>query len=84
MPLKLAILKVCVWFQARMAKLADAADLKSADLYRSWGFKSPSGHHNLNVFNSPSSLQAVLLSGPGGVVEGFKDSTRRCIGDAKP
>jgi hypothetical protein len=30
MPLKLAILKVCVWFQARMAKLADAADLKSA------------------------------------------------------
>jgi hypothetical protein len=28
-----------------MAKLADAADLKSADLNRSWGFKSPSGHH---------------------------------------
>ena len=23
----------------------DTADLKSADLYRSWGFKSPSGHH---------------------------------------
>ncbi len=23
---------------------ADAADLKSADLHRSWGFKSPSGH----------------------------------------
>jgi hypothetical protein len=37
---------------ARMAKLADAADLKSADLYRSWGFKSPSGHqinsHKIN------------------------------------
>ncbi len=33
---------------ARMAKLADAADLKSADLYRSWGFKSPSGHHIIN------------------------------------
>jgi hypothetical protein len=33
---------------ARMAKLADAADLKSADLYRSWGFKSPSGHHKTN------------------------------------
>jgi hypothetical protein len=34
MPLKLAILKVCVWFQARMAKLADAADLKSySNLY---------------------------------------------------
>ncbi len=27
-----------------MAKSADAADLKSADPYRSWGFKSPSGH----------------------------------------
>ena len=27
-----------------MAKSADAADLKSADLNRSWGFKSPSGH----------------------------------------
>jgi hypothetical protein len=40
------ISKLC--FQARMAKLADAADLKSADLYRSWGFKSPSGHHRIN------------------------------------
>jgi hypothetical protein len=28
-----------------MAKLADAADLKSADLNRLWGFKSPSRHH---------------------------------------
>ena len=28
-----------------MAKLADAADLKSAGLNRPWGFKSPSGHH---------------------------------------
>jgi hypothetical protein len=27
-----------------MAKLADAADLKSADSNESWGFKSPSGH----------------------------------------
>ena len=34
--------------RARMAKLADAADLKSADLNRSWGFKSPSGHHRIN------------------------------------
>ena len=33
---------------ARMAKLADAADLKSADLHRSWGFKSPSGHHRVS------------------------------------
>ena len=31
-----------------MAKLADAADLKSAGLYRPWGFKSPSGHHRIN------------------------------------
>ena len=30
---------------ARMAKSADAADLKSAVLKRTWGFKSPSGHH---------------------------------------
>jgi hypothetical protein len=25
-------------------------DLKSADLNRSWGFKSPSGHHIINNF----------------------------------
>jgi hypothetical protein len=30
-----------------MAKLADAADLKSAGLNRPWGFKSPSGHHKI-------------------------------------
>ena len=30
---------------ARMAKLADAADLKSAGPKGLWGFKSPSGHH---------------------------------------
>jgi hypothetical protein len=30
---------------ARMVKSADTADLKSADPNRSWGFKSPSGHH---------------------------------------
>ena len=33
---------------ARMAKLADAADLKSAGPYRPWGFKSPSGHQICN------------------------------------
>ena len=32
-----------------MAKLADAADLKSAGLYRPWGFKSPSGHQYCEV-----------------------------------
>ena len=31
-----------------MAKLADAADLKSAGLNRPWGFKSPSGHQIIN------------------------------------
>src|SRR5690349_10698876 len=30
-----------------MAKLADAADLKSAGLKRLWGFKSPSRHHSI-------------------------------------
>ena len=30
---------------AGMAKLADAADLKSADPKGLWGFKSPSRHH---------------------------------------
>ena len=35
-----------------MAKLADAADLKSAGLNRSWGFKSPSGHHKINNLNA--------------------------------
>lgn len=34
---------------ARMAKLADAADLKSADPNRSWGFDSPSGHQSFLV-----------------------------------
>jgi hypothetical protein len=31
--------------RARMAKSADAADLKSAGRKRLWEFKSPSGHH---------------------------------------
>jgi hypothetical protein len=31
--------------EARMVESADTADLKSADHNRSWGFKSPSGHH---------------------------------------
>ena len=32
-----------------MAKLADAADLKSAGFNRPWGFKSPSGHQDVEV-----------------------------------
>ena len=35
-----------VGIQARMAKLADAADLKSVALRWVWGFKSPSGHQS--------------------------------------
>ena len=34
-----------------MVKSADTADLKSADLNRSWGFKSPSGHQ-INTCNA--------------------------------
>ena len=33
---------------ARMVESADTADLKSADLNRSWGFKSPSGHQEIS------------------------------------
>ena len=36
-----------------MAKSADAADLKSADLNGSWGFKSPSGHQMGNTIRLP-------------------------------
>ena len=39
-------------FAARMAKLADAADLKSAEVYPSWGFKSPSGHQRARALNA--------------------------------
>jgi hypothetical protein len=35
-----------------MAKSADAADLKSADPQGLWGFKSPSGHHRINILYS--------------------------------
>ena len=35
---------------ARMAKSADAADLKSVGLKWLWEFKSPSGHHILKGF----------------------------------
>ena len=41
-----------------MVKSADTADLKSADRKRSWGFKSPSGHHD--------GLVAVILADDAG------------------
>jgi hypothetical protein len=40
-----------------MVKSADTADLKSADLKGSWGFKSPSGHHM--CFASRNSLRVA-------------------------
>ena len=63
--------------RARMAKLADAADLKSADLYRSWGFKSPSGHQHNSVFAGGASAirqLAVLRAARAGF---------RCMGHAQ-
>jgi hypothetical protein len=39
-----AILRMAAYPQAGMAKLADAADLKSAGPKGLWGFKSPSRH----------------------------------------
>src|ERR1035437_8149033 len=45
-----------------MAKLADAADLKSADSNELWGFKSPSRHHkhfNSTTYRRPCGLFAT-------------------------
>jgi hypothetical protein len=39
---------------ARVAKSADAADLKSADPRGLWGFKSPPGHHRDSSLTSAS------------------------------
>ena len=46
-----------------MAKLADAADLKSADLNRSWGFKSPSGHQQVNNSDTIAGRHCGLMRG---------------------
>ena len=49
--------------QARMAKSADAADLKSAGPKGLWGFKSPSGHHRINylaIFSSTYGYRSIL------------------------
>ena len=45
-----------------MAKLADAADLKSADSNRSWGFDSPSGHHPLTPGHASFALTKASLA----------------------
>ena len=57
--------------QARMAKSADAADLKSADPKGLWEFKSPSGHQvypvkmrvNLLVAQGVVSQNPQLING---------------------
>ena len=46
-----------------MAKLADAADLKSADANESWGFKSPSGHQGISGFMKDLSCLSEWLTG---------------------
>ena len=47
--------------EARMVKSADTADLKSADLKGSWGFKSPSGHHRM-IMNRRASRLVVWVA----------------------
>ncbi len=44
-----------------MAKLADAADLKSADQKWLWGFKSPSRYHNHLILNNLHTTQIPLI-----------------------
>jgi hypothetical protein len=43
-----------------MAKSADAADLKSADPQGLWGFKSPSGHHQMRKLNGTQYRHGLL------------------------
>jgi hypothetical protein len=43
---------------------SDTADLKSADLKGSWGFKSPSGHHYCQGIARQSAYQRQKRSGP--------------------
>ena len=45
---------------ARMVKSADTADLKSADLNRSWGFKSPSGHQKSDCYACLSACSVIM------------------------
>jgi hypothetical protein len=47
--------------KAGMAKLADAADLKSADSKELWGFKSPSRYHSQNLTFMASDLAGERL-----------------------
>src|SRR5512146_2689201 len=47
-----------IWFCAGMAKLADAADLKSAGPKGLWGFKSPSRHQLRTSLPTPGVIHA--------------------------
>jgi hypothetical protein len=53
-----------------MAKLADAADLKSAGLNRPWGFKSPSGHQLFNSLEGVSRVAGEAAKSTNGCFDG--------------
>ena len=63
-----------------MVKSADTADLKSADLNRSWGFKSPSGHQKYVTsidFSKTQTLDGIIRKSTPifcAITEGFSGS----------
>jgi hypothetical protein len=57
---------------------SDTADLKSADLKGSWGFKSPSGHHYCQGIARQSAYQRQKRSGPGAEEARAAGVTRPC------
>jgi hypothetical protein len=63
---------------ARMVKSADTADLKSADLNRSWGFKSPSGHHIINDLRSILCIHSMSSFTLVAVLVAVRSSSRSC------
>ena len=53
--------------KAGMAELADAADSKSAEVYPSWGFNSPSRHQSTPLYFQTlgiGSLSCLLITLP--------------------
>ena len=59
---------------AGMAKLADAADLKSAGPKGLWGFDSPSRHQQFDVKSYGRYLVPPSIPGPG--IPGFRGAER--------